>query len=64
MSRTKHFLDCHCQSCVNELLSDIEKFEAENTKLKEELEIAKGNLRYEHDGKLEATYKLQKGQLI
>ena len=34
MSRTKHFLDCHCVSCVNELLRDIETLESENVKLK------------------------------
>lgn len=44
MSRTKHFLDCHCVSCVNELLVDIEKIEAENEKLKEENEGLKGLL--------------------
>lgn len=39
MSRTKHFLDCHCRSCVNELLKDIEKLEAENKKLKEKIDV-------------------------
>lgn len=24
MSRTKHFLDCPCRSCVDELIKDIE----------------------------------------
>lgn len=37
MSHTKHFLDCCCRSCVNELLRDIEKLKAEHEKLKEEL---------------------------
>lgn len=35
MSRTQHFLDCGCQNCVNQLLEDIEKLEAEIAKLRE-----------------------------
>jgi len=38
MSRTQHFLDCGCKSCVNQLLVDIEKLEAKNAATKKRIQ--------------------------